>query len=130
MKPVIVDSNVIIDVAADDPKWGEWSANALRTVAEKTLLVINAVIFAEVSVGYERIEAVHEMLPPELFRREDIPYDAAFLAGKCFLLYRKAKGVKTSPLPDFFIGAHAAVAGYDLLTRDTRDTAAIFLPCI
>jgi hypothetical protein len=118
MKSVLVDSNVILDVAGDDPEWGPWSREMLTGIGDTSVLVINAVIYFEVSVGYDRIEDVEEMLPQELFKRKDIPYAAAFLAGKCFLDYRRRGGTRTSPLPNFFIGAHAAVAGYALLTRD------------
>ena len=119
-EPVLVDSNVIIDIATQNPHWGEWSAGALAAVADRSQLVINPLIYAEVSVGYERIEEVEDVLPMELFRRESLPYEAGFLAGKCFLKYRRSGGSRSSPLPDFYIGAHAAVAGYRLLTRDVQ----------
>ena len=118
MTPVLVDSNVLLDVATEDPTWGPWSSAALEHVADEAVLVINAVIYAEVSIGFPAIEELDQALPEGLFRREDIPYEAAFLAGKCFLDYRRRGGSRTSPLPDFFIGAHAAVAGFRLLTRD------------
>jgi hypothetical protein len=118
MKSVLVDSNVILDVAGDDPEWGPWSREMLARIGNTSVLAINAVIYSEVSVGYDRIEDIEEILPQELFKREAIPFAAAFLAGKCFLDYRRRGGTRTSPLPDFFIGAHAAVAGYALLTRD------------
>jgi predicted nucleic acid-binding protein len=117
MTPVLVDSNVILDTLSDDPVWSEWSADAIASLADTAQLIINPIIFAEVSVRYSRIEDVDEALPATL-RREDIPYKAAFLAGKVFSLYRRRGGLKRSPLPDFFVGAHAAVAGYRLLTRD------------
>jgi hypothetical protein len=120
MKAVLVDSNVILDVAGGDPQWGDWSANTLARTGDHSVLVINIVIYSEISIGFERIEDVEDLLPLSLFKRENIPYEAAFLAGRCFLDYRRKGGVRTSPLPDFFIGAHAAVAGYQLLTRDTR----------
>jgi hypothetical protein len=113
-----VDSNVLIDVSAGDPIWGEWSSRALRAAADMAPLVINAIIYAEVSVGCPTIEAVEAALPLDLYRREPLPYAAAFLAGKAFLRYRQSGGRRTSPLPDFYIGAHAAIAGYRLLTRD------------
>jgi predicted nucleic acid-binding protein len=116
--PVIVDSNVLLDVVSDDPDWGAWSSRALELVAEEAIVVINALIYAEVSVGFASVEALEEALPAALFRREHLPYEAAFLAGKAFLRYRKAGGSRRSPLPDFYVGAHAAVAGYRLLTRD------------
>ncbi len=119
-EPVLVDSNVIIDVATRDSRWGEWSAGALAATADQAQLVINPLIYAEVSVGYDLIEEAERVLPAELYRREGLPYEAAFLAGKCFLVYRRDGGARSSPLPDFYIGAHAAVAGYRLLTRDAR----------
>jgi predicted nucleic acid-binding protein len=118
MKPVLVDSNVILDVATDDPRWGAWSAQALERVAEESVLVINPLIYAEVSVGFTTIEALEEALPTDLYVRAPLPYEAAFLAGKCFAEYRRRGGSKLSPLPDFYIGAHAAVSGFRLLSRD------------
>jgi len=118
MTAVLVDSNVILDIATDDPTWGEWSGAALEKAANDSILVINPLIYAEVSTGFERIEDLEDLLPEDVFRRDDLPYEAAFLAGKCFLKYRKSGGARTAPLPDFYIGAHAAVAGYQLLTRD------------
>ena len=118
MTAVLVDSNVLIDVMTDDVNWSSWSAEALAATAETAPLVINPFIYGEVSICFSRIEEVEEALPRALLRREPIPYEAAFLAGKVFVDYRRRGGVKTSPLPDFFIGAHAAVAGYTLLTRD------------
>ena len=118
MSPVVVDSNVLLDVVTDDPTWGQWSSGALERTADEAILVINALIYAEVSIGFASIEALEEALPPDLYRREHLPYEAAFLAGKAFLRYRQAGGTRRSPLPDFYIGAHAAVAGYRLLTRD------------
>ena len=93
-------------------------ANLLQRASERYRLVINPVIYAEVSIRYSRIEALDAALPKASFDREAIPYEAAFLAGKAFLAYRRRGGTKRSPLPDFFIGAHAAVAGYLLMTRD------------
>lgn len=118
MTPVLVDSNVILDVATRDPVWGDRSGAVLGRVAERSRLVINPIVFAEVSVGYARVEELEEALPQDLFQREALPWEAAFLAGKCFLAYRRRGGRKGSPLPDFYIGAHAALAGYRLLTRD------------
>jgi len=115
---VLVDSNVLLDVMTEDPAWFAWSSGALAEAADGARLVINPVIYAEVSVRYSRIEELDAALPRSLFDREALPYEAAFLAGKCFLAYRRRGGEKRSPLPDFLIGAHAAVAGYTLLTRD------------
>lgn len=118
MTPVLVDSNVLLDVVTDDPTWGRWSSTTLAREADEAVLVINALVYAEVSIGFAAIEALEDALPAELYRREDLPYDAAFLAGKAFLTYRQRGGTKRSPLPDFYIGAHAAVSRYRLLTRD------------
>jgi len=118
MTPVLVDSNVLLDIATDDPVWGGWSSAALERTADEAVLVINPLVFAEVSIGFDAIEQLEAALPTDLYRREGLPYEAAFLAGKCFLEYRRGGGTKRSPLPDFYIGAHAAVAGYRLLTRD------------
>ena len=118
MTPVLVDSNVLLDVATDDPKWGAWSADTLADIAERSVLVINALVYAEVSIRFERIEDLEAALPHDAFRREPLPYEAAFLAGRCFVSYRRRGGTRRSPLPDFYIGAHAAVASYRLLTRD------------
>jgi predicted nucleic acid-binding protein len=118
MTAVLADANVLLDVMTEDKVWLDWSSAALEEAAETSRLVINAIIYAEVSIRFSRIEDLEEALPRTMFDREPIPYEAAFLAGKAFLSYRKRGGAKTSPLPDFFIGAHAAVAGYRLLTRD------------
>jgi predicted nucleic acid-binding protein len=115
---ILVDSNVILDIVTEDKKWFPWSSQALAKYAETHTLVINPIIYADVSVGFDRIEDVEEVLPSAFFRRDPIPWEAAFLAAKCFLAYRRRRGKKSSPLPDFFIGAHAAVLGIPLLTRD------------
>jgi len=118
--PVLVDSDVLLDVIAGDPHWAPWSSTALAAIADESVLVINPLIYAEVSIRYDTIEAVDTVLPANLFRREDVPYEAAFLAGKAYLRYRARGGKRRSLLPDFLIGAHAAVAGYRMLTRDSR----------
>jgi predicted nucleic acid-binding protein len=119
LQPVLVDTNVLLDVATSDPKWADWSSNALEHAAEHSTLVINPIIYAEISIAYRRIEELELALPPAVFRREALPYEAAFLAGKAFLRYKQRGGrSKLRPLPDFYIGAHAAVAGFKLLTRD------------
>lgn len=120
MSPVLVDSNVILDIATEDAQWMERSADALARCGESSVLVINPLIYAEVSAGFERIEDLDDALPAEYFRREALPWDAAFLAGKVFLRYRRTGGERRSPLPDLYIGAHAAVLKYRLLTRDAR----------
>src|SRR5260370_32106912 len=105
--------------ATADHAYQSGSAVALESAADRFPLVINAIIYAEVSAGYFRIEDLDARLPETVFKREPIPYEAAFLAGQSFLIYRRRGGTKRSPLPDFFIGSHAAVAGYQLFTRDT-----------
>lgn len=118
MASVLVDSNVLLDALSPRSVWGEWSESAIAAAADHGRLVINTIIYAEVSVGYARAEDLDAALPADVFVREPIPYESAFLAGKALLAYRRRGGARTSPLPDFFIGAHAAVAGYQLLTRD------------
>ncbi len=124
--PVLVDSNVLLDVATDDPNWRDWSSARLAAAGDEAPLVINPLIYAEVSVGFDLIEDLESVLSPELFRREHLPYEAAFLAGKSFLTYRRQGGGRRSPLPDFYIGAHAVVSDYRLLTRDADRYRAYF----
>ena len=126
---VFVDANVLIDVATDDPAWADWSANALERAGRGARLVINPIVYAEVSVAFDRIEELDALLPLDMFRREALPWEAAFLAGKAFLAYRRRGGAKETPLPDFYIGAHAAVRGYQLLTRD-RGRFATYFPTV
>lgn len=118
MTTVLVDSNVLLDVATEDPRWAGWSSGTLGEIAEDAPVAINPIIYAEVSIRYETIEELEDVLPASVFRREPLPYEAGFLAGKAFIGYRRRSGRRTTPLPDFYIGAHAAVAGYRLLTRD------------
>ncbi len=118
MPAVLVDSNVILDIVTQDPEWLSWSEQALESAAEHAPLVVNPLIFAEISVSFQRIEDLDRVLPRAVFRRDPLPYEAGFLAGKAFLEYRKRGGSRRSPLPDFYIGAHAAVARLQLLTRD------------
>jgi hypothetical protein len=118
--PVLVDSNVLLDVVSADARWGSWSRAMLERLGDETVLVINPVVYGEVSVGFASIESLDGALPPDHFRRDDIPYAAAFLAGKAFLEYRRRGGARRTPLPDFYIGAHAAIAGFRLLTRDEK----------
>ncbi|HUO10485.1 MAG TPA: type II toxin-antitoxin system VapC family toxin [Phycisphaerae bacterium] len=120
MPDILVDSNVLLDVLSNDPQWSAWSSEMLEKAAENNTLVINPIIYAEVSITFDRIEDFDAAIPDTLVRRDPLPLDAAFLAGKCFLKYRKGGGQKRSPLPDFFIGAHAAVTRMPLLTRDPR----------
>ena len=104
----------------DDPVWFAWSAERLDACAAAGELCINPIIYAEVSVGFDRIEALDDALPLEAFVRLPLPWEAGFLAGKAFLNYRRARGARTSPLPDFYIGAHAAIENLPLLTRDVK----------
>ena len=118
MSEVLVDSNVILDVMTDDPEWGEWSTATLEELAGSSVLLINPIIYAEVSVRFSRIEDLDDALPAAFFRRDPLPWEAGFLAGKSFRRYRQQGGARRSPLPDFYIGAHAAVKRARLLTRD------------
>ena len=120
MPATLVDSNVILDVLTEDPDWLDWSASALARQADAGSLVVNPVVYAEVAARFERIEDLKEALPVEYYRRDPLPWEAAFLAGRCFVRYRRAGGQRRSPLPDFYIGAHALVSGLTLLTRDAR----------
>lgn len=126
MTAVLVDSNVLLDVATDDEVWGAWSSDALEKASEDCVLVINPLIYAEVSIGFPTIEELDLALPATSFRRDSLPYEAAFLAGKAFLNYRRRGGHRSAPLPDFYIGAHAAIAGFRLLTRDASRFATYF----
>ena len=116
----LVDSNVILDVVTDDQEWGDWSAAMLAQAAQEGRLLINPIIYAEVACRFTRIEDLDEVLPAEYFTREPLPWAAGFLAARAFLAYRRRGGARPTPLPDFFIGAHAAIKGYTLLTRDRR----------
>jgi predicted nucleic acid-binding protein len=115
---VLVDSNVLLDVFSEDPAWFEWSSTALADLAEQSVLVVNPIIYAEVSIRFKTVEELDEALPADRFQREPLPWEAAFLAGKSYVTYRRRGGERRSPLPDFYIGGHAAVRGMILLTRD------------
>src|SRR5688572_15574282 len=120
MAATLVDANVLIDVLTEDEEWGGWSAAMLEQSAHHGSLVINPIIYAEVSLGFIRIEDLDEALPSRYYRRAELPWAAGFLAAKAFLQYRRTGGVRRAPLPDFYIGAHAAIAGLTLLTRDPK----------
>jgi predicted nucleic acid-binding protein len=120
MAATFVDSNVILDIITEDAEWLDWSADALERSAEAGRLVINPIVYAEVAAGFTTVEDLDDSVPEDYFTREPLPWDAAFLAGHAFLKYRKQGGARVHPFPDFYIGAHAAVAGYTLLTRDPR----------
>jgi predicted nucleic acid-binding protein len=117
MAGVLVDSNVLLDLLTDDPVWASWSQARLAEAFDDGPVVINPIVYAEISVAFDRIETLEGALPREL-AREDLPWEAGFLAGKCFVAYRRRGGIRRSPLPDFYIGAHAAVTCRALLTRD------------
>ena len=118
MTGTLIDSSVLLDVATQDPVWFDWSTSALADAVRGGPVLVNPIVYAEVSVGYDRIEDLDDALPADVFRREPLPYVAGFLAGKAYRDYRRRGGTRKSPLPDFFIGAHAAVSGLRLLTRD------------
>jgi predicted nucleic acid-binding protein len=114
----LIDSCVLLDVITGDEHWADWSATRIAAAIDEGRAVINPIVYAEVSVGYETVEELDELLPAVDYEREPLPYLAGFAAGKAFLRYRRGGGQKRSPMPDFYIGAHAAIAGYRLLTRD------------
>lgn len=117
---VLVDTNILLDVLQDDPHWADWSQEQLETAAVADKLAINAVIYSELSIAFDRIEELESVLMEGSITVESIPREALFLAGRAFLSYRKRRGSRQAVLPDFYIGAHAAVTGATLLTRDAR----------
>ncbi|HYH89072.1 MAG TPA: type II toxin-antitoxin system VapC family toxin [Solirubrobacteraceae bacterium] len=125
---VLVDSNVLLDLFTDDPVWAAWSEARLAEAFDAGQVVINPIVYAEISVAFDRIETLDAALPERL-GREGLPWEAGFLAGRCFLEYRRRGGTRRSPLPDFYIGAHAAVTGRALLTRDA-DRLRTLLPTL
>ena len=118
MKGLLVDSNVILDIFLDDPKWADWSETALANASYNSKLYINQIVYTEVSIGFKRIEELESALHAGGFQMLEIPKEALFLAGKAYLSYRRNSGTKKSPLPDFYIGAQAAVLNMDMITRD------------
>ncbi len=118
MAPVLVDSNVLIDVLQEDPRWFDWSSAALERTARVAALVINPIVYAEVSLAFDTVEELDAALPRSRVEREPLPFEAGFLAGRAFQVHRRRGGARMTPLPDFYIGAHAAIAGYSVLTRD------------
>jgi predicted nucleic acid-binding protein len=122
---LMVDTNILLDIYTQDRVWEERSAAAIASAADVDVLVINPIIYAELSVGIERIEEIDQFLGGD-FRRDPLPWEAAFVAGKAFLAYRRRGGLKTAPLPDFYIGAHAAVQGMRILTRDPKRYTSYF----
>ena len=122
----LIDANVLLDYLEEGSEWEDWSASMIASVSEAGVVVINPIVYAEVSVGFQSVDDLDDALPPEYFSRAPLPWDAAFLAAKVFEQYRRRGGVRRSPLPDFYIGAHAAVTGMTLLTRDARRYRAYF----
>ena len=118
MKGILVDSNVILDIFLDDPVWADWSESVLANCSVHTTLYINSIVYTEVSIGFKKIEELESALNKGGFQMLEIPKEALFLAGRAYLKYRKGNGIKKSPLPDFYVGAQAAVLGLDLITRD------------
>jgi predicted nucleic acid-binding protein len=120
MTELMVDSNVLIDIFNKDSVWFDWSSSTIERYAEQVRFTINPIIYAEISASFKKIEELEDALPESYFTKEPIPWEAAFLAAKVFIQYRKNGGKKDSNLPDFLIGAHAAVRGIPLITRDTK----------
>jgi len=115
---ILVDTNVLLDVFADDAEWSDWSQDRLDSASATDTLAINSVIYSELSIAFDRIEELEAVIKEASLTIEEIPREALFLAGKAFLRYRRSRGTKKSVLPDFYIGAHAAVMQWPLLTRD------------
>ena len=118
MNGILVDSCVLLDLFTNDPNWADWSENILERYNQTNTLYINSIIYTEVSIGFNNIEEVERPLAELGVKVLEIPREALFLTGKVFLKYRRNKGTKTAPLPDFFIGSHAAVSQFGLITRD------------
>ena len=120
MKGVLVDSNVILDLFLDDPRWAKWSESVLEKQSQLSRLFINPIIYSEISIAFKRIEELEDAIQKSGFKILEIPKEALFLAGKAFLKYRRSSGIKRSPLPDFYIGAQAAIFELKLITRDLK----------
>lgn len=120
MHSVLVDSNILIDIFTDNPVWADWSLSRLSLLSDTSNLYINPVIYAEVSIGFNKIESFNEVFKTLPLKYEEIPREALFLAGKVFVNYRRNEGKKITTLPDFFIGAHASVMGWSIITRDPK----------
>ncbi|MBL8551999.1 MAG: type II toxin-antitoxin system VapC family toxin [Hyphomonadaceae bacterium] len=123
---ILVDSNVLIDVIKGDVKWSPWSEAALEEAADRDEVAINPIIYAEISIGFALVADLDALIAETGLRRLPLPYAAGFVAGKAFMEYRRRGGTRTSPLPDFYIGAHAALSGMQLLTRDRARFATYF----
>ena len=120
MNPVLIDSNILIDIFSDDQDWCKWSRDQMTYLSQMTHLYINPIIYSEISIGFERIEELENCLNMLPVKAVNIPKEALFLAGKAFLKYKRNSGTKTSALPDFYIGAHAAVNRWQVVTRDPK----------
>ena len=118
MNGILIDSCILLDLFTNDPKWGDWSENILGKYSQTNTLYINSIVYTEISIGFEKIEELEKAIYQLDIKVLEIPREALFLTGKAFLKYRRSKGTKNSPLPDFFIGAHASVAKFSLITRD------------
>ncbi len=119
MNGVFIDSCILLDLFTDDSTWGDWSENILDRYSQTNSLYINSIVYTEISIGFTNIEEVEKAISVLNIKVLEMPREALFLTGKVFLKYRKNKGTKKSPLPDFFIGAHASVSNLDLITRDS-----------
>ncbi|MDX2242684.1 MAG: type II toxin-antitoxin system VapC family toxin [Leptolyngbyaceae cyanobacterium bins.302] len=120
MTDILVDSNIILDIVTKDSIWFDWSSEQVIQGTDQGNLIINPIIYAEVSIGFAEVEELDQALPSGLFQRQPLPWNAAFLAGKAFLRHRQRGGTRHSPLPDFYIGAHAVILKIPLLTRDVN----------
>ena len=118
--PALVDTNILIDIAVRDPDWLRWSRRELERLRKAGSVLINQIIYSEFSMRYETIDEVDALLPQDVFRREGLPWEAAFAASRAFAVYRRRGGAREKVLPDFLIGAHATIRGYAILTRDPR----------
>jgi len=126
MKGVLVDSNIVLDVFLNDPKWADWSESKLDEYDQLGILYINSIVYSEISISFTRIEDLESAIAKAGLQMLEIPKEALFLAGKAYLKYKKRKGTKRTPLPDFFIGAQAAVQNLDLITRDVSKYQSYF----
>ena len=126
MNGIFVDSCVLLDLFTDDPNWGEWSENILEQYSQTNTLYINSIVYTEISIGFNKIEEVEKAILELGIKVLEIPRETLFLTGKAYLKYRKNKGTKSSPLPDFFIGAHVSVENFDLITRDINKYTTYF----
>jgi predicted nucleic acid-binding protein len=122
----LVDTCILLDVASSDPAWQDWSSERIQAAIDGDGLVINPIVFAEVSIHFPCLDDLESALPPQEFGREALPWEAGFLAGRAYRQYCQRGGTKCSPLPDFYIGAHAVIKGYPLLTRNRKDFRSYF----